>query len=91
MKNVNSIFSIIFRIPLITLDMGGPVADVRWAPYSSSVFSAVTDEGFIHVHDLHLRKCKALCSQNLVKSRPIFLTKVDFSPNFPIIIACGSR
>lgn len=33
------------RNPLVVVDLGGPVADVAWAPYSSTVVVAATDEG----------------------------------------------
>ena len=31
--------------PLATFDLNGSVGDVAWAPYSSTVFAAVTAEG----------------------------------------------
>ncbi len=33
------------RDPVFTFDVGSPVGDVAWAPYSSTVFAAVTADG----------------------------------------------
>ena len=30
---------------MFTFDLGSPVGDVAWAPYSSTVFAAVTADG----------------------------------------------
>lgn len=34
--------------PIITFDLNGSVGDVAWAPYSSTVFAAVTAEGKVY-------------------------------------------
>ena len=31
--------------PVMTFDLDSPVGDVAWAPYSATVFAAVTDDG----------------------------------------------
>lgn len=31
--------------PVLSFDMGSPIGDVAWAPYSSTVFGAVTIDG----------------------------------------------
>ena len=33
------------RKPLFTFDVNAPVGDVAWAPYSSTIFAAVTMDG----------------------------------------------
>ena len=38
--------------PIVTFDLGNPVGDIEWAPYSSTVFAAVTSEGKLYVYDL---------------------------------------
>lgn len=38
-------FSLIFSEPLFMFDLGSSVGDVKWAPYSSTVFAAATAEG----------------------------------------------
>ncbi|XP_042886683.1 dynein intermediate chain 2, ciliary-like [Penaeus japonicus] len=77
--------------PLVTLDLGGPVASVSWSPYSSSVVAAATDEGRVHVYDLFLRKCQPLCSQNLNQRRRLGLSCVAFNPFSPIVLAGGEK
>ncbi len=38
-----------FREPVFTFDLESPVGDVAWAPYSSTVFAAVTADGKVNV------------------------------------------
>lgn len=38
-----------FRKPLFTFDLNNSVGDVAWAPYSSTVFAAVTADGKVCV------------------------------------------
>ncbi|XP_076042119.1 dynein intermediate chain 2, ciliary-like [Oratosquilla oratoria] len=80
-----------YRSPLIVLDLGGPVAEVVWAPYSSSVAVAVTEDGKVHVYDLFLRKCRPLCVQNIIPRRKITLACVAFNRFHPIILVGGDR
>ena len=42
MNNMKKYFS---REPVFSFDLGSPVGDVAWAPYSSTVFAAVTADG----------------------------------------------
>ncbi|XP_069959881.1 dynein axonemal intermediate chain 1-like [Cherax quadricarinatus] len=79
------------RSPLVVLDLGGAVAGATWSPYSSSVFVAVTDEGRVHVYDLFLRRCRAMCVQSLVQRRRIAATCVAFNPFHPIILVGGEK
>ena len=62
--------------------------DVAWAPYSSTVFSAVTDEGRVQVWDLHVDKHANLCDQKVVKKAKC--THVAFNPRLPIILTSES-
>ncbi len=41
------------------------VGDVAWAPYSATVFAAVTDDGKVHVFDLNENKLLPICSQKV--------------------------
>ncbi|XP_063591850.1 dynein intermediate chain 2, ciliary-like [Penaeus indicus] len=77
--------------PLIQLDLGGAVAGVTWTPHSSSVFVAVTDEGRVHVYDLHVRKCHPLCVQGVVQKKRGVVTCIAFSPFHPVILVGGDR
>jgi len=53
------------QAPLLSFDVGAAVGDVAWAPYSSTVFAAVTDEGKVHVFDLAQNKQLPLCAQKV--------------------------
>lgn len=75
--------------PIMTFDLNSPVGDVAWAPYSSTVFAAVTDEGKVHVYDLAQNKHDAMCEQKIIKKAK--LTKLVFNPKFPIISVGDDR
>jgi hypothetical protein len=53
------------QAPLLSFDVGAAVGDVAWAPHSSTVFAAVTDEGKVHVFDLAQNRQLALCAQKV--------------------------
>ncbi len=40
----------LLREPVFTFDLESPVGDVAWAPYSSTVFAAVTADGKVRYH-----------------------------------------
>eukprot|EP00983_Pelagomonas_calceolata_P072355 1151680-Pelagomonas_calceolata.AAC.2 len=60
------------------------VGDIAWAPYSATVFAAVTDDGKVHVYDLYEDKLMPMCAQKVVKKAK--LTKIVFNPKWPIIL-----
>uniref|UniRef100_A0AAY4AF82 Dynein, axonemal, intermediate chain 1, paralog 2 n=1 Tax=Denticeps clupeoides TaxID=299321 RepID=A0AAY4AF82_9TELE len=72
--------------PMFTFDLNAAVGDVSWAPYSSTVFAAVTSDGKVHVFDLNTNKYKALCQQLVVAKDTSQLTHIEFNPVHPIII-----
>ena len=39
--------------PIKSFDLGNSVGDIAWAPYSSTVFAAVTSEGRLYIYDLN--------------------------------------
>jgi len=67
------------RQALMSFDLGNSVGDVQWAPYSSTVFSAVTNDGKVHVFDLAENKHEPMCDQKVVRKSKV--TKVAFNPN----------
>lgn len=69
---------------LLSLDLGNAVGDVMWSPYSSTIFSAVTVDGKVHVYDLYENKQDPLCAQKVVKRAK--LTKVRFSRTDNILV-----
>ena len=38
--------------PIVTFDLESQIGDIQWAPYSSTVFAAVSYEGKLYVYDL---------------------------------------
>ncbi|CAH8842099.1 unnamed protein product [Trichobilharzia szidati] len=72
--------------PIFTFDLGSPVGDVAWAPYSSTVFAAVTADGRVHVYDLSINKYEPLCNQLVVAKKKTKLTHIAFNPKYSIII-----
>lgn len=52
------------RDPMFTFDLNSVVGGVAWAPYSSTVFAAVTAEGKVFVFDLNVNKYEALSIQS---------------------------
>ncbi|XP_076260407.1 dynein intermediate chain 2, ciliary [Rhynchophorus ferrugineus] len=72
--------------PLFVFDVGDRVGDVKWAPYSSTVFAAVTTEGKVYVFDLNVNKYKPICVQAIVSKRRNKLTRLSFNPKLPILI-----
>jgi len=70
--------------PLIVVDLDDIVADVAWAPYSSTVFATITNDGRVQVFDLEVNKREPICIQKVVKrSKP---TKIAFNAVQPIVI-----
>ena len=54
--------------PIITFDLQHAVGDIQWAPYSSTVFAAVSSSGHLYVYDLHQEKHTFLCEHPAMKS-----------------------
>lgn len=75
--------------PVMSFDLGNAVGDVFWAPYSATVFAAVTNDGKVHVFDLAENKHEPLCEQKVVKKSK--LTHVCFNKQDPIILVGDDR
>lgn len=87
MENVKLFLYItVSRDPLFVFDVGASVGDVQWAPYSSTVFAAVTNEGKVYVFDLNVNKYKPICIQAVVSKRRNKLTRLAFNHKMPIIV-----
>ncbi|KAL8606925.1 hypothetical protein ACOMHN_048721 [Nucella lapillus] len=74
------------RRPLFSFDLNNSVGDVSWAPYSSTVFAAVTADGKVYVYDLNTNKYEPLCEQMVAQKKKTKLTHVEFNPCYPIVI-----
>ncbi|XP_057656296.1 dynein intermediate chain 2, ciliary [Diorhabda carinulata] len=72
--------------PLFVFDVGDRVGDVKWAPYSSTVFACVTSEGKVCVYDLNVNKYKPICVQAIVSKKKNKITRLSFNYKSPIII-----
>ena len=72
-------------------DLNSHVGDVAWAPYSSTVFSAVTVDGKAHIFDLNVDKYHSICTQQIVSKKKARLNHVAFNPEHPILIVGDSR
>lgn len=70
--------------PVMTFDMLFAVGDIEWAPYSSTVFAAVTSNGMLYVWDLYLNKHKHLCEHTALKK--LKALHVSFNKDDPIIL-----
>ncbi|XP_041094601.1 dynein, axonemal, intermediate chain 1, paralog 2 isoform X1 [Polyodon spathula] len=79
------------KTPMFTFDLNAAVGDVAWAPYSSTVFAAVTTDGKVHVFDLSVNKYEAICEQLVVAKKKTKLTHIEFNPVHPIIIVGDDR
>jgi dynein intermediate chain 1 len=75
--------------PLMSFDLANAVGDVVWAPYSSTVFAAVTADGKVHVFDLNKNKNEPLCAQAVVKNAK--LTRLCFNPKDPVLLVGDGR
>ncbi|XP_018020947.2 dynein intermediate chain 2, ciliary-like [Hyalella azteca] len=77
--------------PLVVMSLGGAVASAAWAPYSSTVVVAVTDEGKIFVYDLFVRRCRPLCVQALPQKKRLLVSSLAMSPYHPVLLVAGER
>ena len=81
----------IFSKPLFMFDLNAQVGDVAWAPYSSTVFAAVTIDGKVHIYDLYINKYNPICVQAVVPKKKAKLNHISFNQCHPIIIVGDSR
>ena len=77
--------------PLFTYDLGSAVGDAAWAPYSSTVFAAVTADGKVFVFDLNINKYEPICEQTVVQKKKTKLTHIAFNMTYPILIVGDDR
>ena len=75
--------------PILSYDLGNPIGDIAWSPYSSTVFSAVTSEGKLYIYDLDQNWHKYLCEQPTTKRAKAL--HVAFNYVDPIILVGDER
>jgi dynein intermediate chain 1, axonemal len=79
--------------PIVTFDLENEIGDIAWAPYSSTVFAAVTStanqEGRLYVYDLDQDKHQELsCMPTTKKSKALH---VAFNMTGPYILVGDQR
>ncbi|XP_071108758.1 dynein intermediate chain 2, ciliary-like isoform X4 [Haliotis cracherodii] len=79
------------RKPLFSFDLNNSVGDVAWAPYSSTVFAAVTADGKVYVYDLNVNKYEPLCEQMVAQKKKTKLTHIEFNPVYPMLVVGDDR
>ena len=57
-----------------------------WAPYSSTIFGAVTVDGKVHIYDLSVSKYSPICVQPVVHTRKATLTHLVFNHHYPVLL-----
>lgn len=77
------------RTPVMSFDLAQAIGDVAWAPFSSTVFAAITSDGVVHVYDLHVNRNERICYQKVVKRAK--LTHIAFNNSEPILIVGDDR
>jgi dynein intermediate chain 1 len=75
--------------PIMNFDLGCAVGDIEWAPYSSTVFSAVTSSGNLYVWDLKQEKHTYMCEHPAMKKAKAL--HVSFNKSDPIILVGDER
>ena len=88
---LNILYWLIFRDPLFSYDLGSAIGNIAWAPYSSTVFCAVTAEGKVLVFDLNVNKYEPICEQLITQKKKAKLTHVSFNKFHPIIVVGDDR
>lgn len=90
-SNADNVENVSNRKALFTFDLNNSVGDVAWAPYSSTVFAAVTADGKVFVYDLNVKKYEPVCEQMVAVKKKTKLTHIEFNPVYPIIIVGDDR
>ena len=75
--------------PVMAFDLGCAIGDIEWAPYSSTVFAAVTSAGNLYVYDLKQEKHHHLCEHPAMKKAKAL--HVSFNKADPIILVGDER
>ncbi|CAL5224786.1 g7529 [Coccomyxa viridis] len=74
---------------MMTFDLGCPVGDAAWAPYSATVFAAVGDDGCVQVFDLAANKRDPVSKQKIHAKAG--LTRISFNTHHPVLLIGDDR
>ena len=79
--------------PLFSFDLGASVNDIDWAPYSSTIITAVTegDNSKAYLYDLSINKHQPLCDQAVSQKKRTRLTQIKINPKHKILIVGNDR
>ena len=69
---------------MLAFDLGAPVGDVAWAPFSSTLFAAATEDGRVVAYDLAASSSEPVCEQATVQHAQ--LTRLAFNPRLPMLL-----
>ena len=69
---------------VLSFDLGAPVGDVAWAPFSSTLFAAATEDGRVVAYDLAASTSEPVCEQAAVQQAQ--LTRLAFNPRLPLLL-----
>ena len=64
---------------------------MAWAPYSSTVFAAVTIEGKVYIYDLSVNKYNPICVQTIVSKKQGILNHITFNKDEPVVLVGDSK
>lgn len=76
--------------PIVSFDLENQVGDIQWAPYSSTVFAAVSYEGKLYVYDLNQNKHRYIGEMQTTSKRAKAY-HVAFNAFDPIILVGDER
>ncbi|XP_054720556.1 uncharacterized protein LOC129230178 [Uloborus diversus] len=72
---------------IFTFDLLNEVKDVTWAPFSSTLFAAVTNDSKVHIFDVQMNRQQPTSTYSIHRAKKnIILTSVQFNPIKPVII-----
>ncbi|CAG9332137.1 unnamed protein product [Blepharisma stoltei] len=76
------------KAPLLTFDLGIAVGDVAWAPYSSTLFAAITADSKCHIYDLAQERLSEICDKRVKNGK---CNHIAFNPSQFIILVGTDR
>lgn len=79
------------RTPLIVLNLKKALCDVRWSPFSSTVFVILTVDCHLIFYDLDVSMKKPVCDQLIQPADEYRPTRMVFNKLVPIVLVGSSR
>ncbi|XP_060855178.1 dynein intermediate chain 2, ciliary-like [Metopolophium dirhodum] len=79
------------EIPLIIFDLQTGLTDVRWSPFSSSVFGVITVDCRVLFYDLDVSTKNSVCEQLIHPTEKYRLVRLAFDRRVPMIVVGSSR